>query len=497
MTTRGLWGVLSTMWGRNMQQVGQFSGSGIRFELGRLVRGFASAGAVVAFLATLSLASLLTVQPASAVPSFARQTGQPCANCHTAFPELTPFGRRFKLSGYTLPGGDTKIPPIAALLQEGFTHTQSAQDTPPSPGTRTNDNLVTQQITGFYAGQVYGNLGAFIQVTGDPVTGQVNLDQSDIRYVDSFKLFDRDAYWGIDVNNSPGVQDVWNTTPAFSFPQITSSLAPAFSPPQTRIEQGFGLTAIQGAGAYVFWNDMLYAELTAYSGVSKTVEEALGDQPSSTDDRLNGAAPYWRLALEPHWGDNYLMIGTFGMYGQIVPQSNFGFGYDDYTDIGFDSQYQYDGSQYSVTVKLTDITEYQKLNASFNPGVGLASNLNDRLNSFKANASFVWDHTYSFTGGYFNVSGTKDCNLYGSCAGSNLSATNSPNGNGLIFDAAYLPFSHGSPWPYSTYNARIGIQYTKYLELYGGTNNFDGQNLGGTHNAAGNNTLFLYAWLMF
>ena len=87
------------------------------------------------------------------------------------------------------------------------------------------------------------------------------------------------------------MQDVWNTTPAFSFPQITSSLAPAFSPPQTRIEQGFGLTAIQGAGAYVFWNDMLYAELTAYSGVSKTVEEALGDQPSSTDDRLNGAAP--------------------------------------------------------------------------------------------------------------------------------------------------------------------------------------------------------------
>ena len=39
---------------------------------------------------------------ASAVPSFARQTGQPCATCHTAFPELTPFGRRFKLNGYTL-----------------------------------------------------------------------------------------------------------------------------------------------------------------------------------------------------------------------------------------------------------------------------------------------------------------------------------------------------------------------------------------------------------
>ena len=26
---------------------------------------------------------------------------------------------------------------------------------------------------------------------------------------------------------------------------------------------------------------------------------------------------------------------------------------------------------------------------------------------------------------------------------------------------SYLPFSHGSPWPYSTYNARIGVQYTQ------------------------------------
>lgn len=37
--------------------------------------------------------------PALAVPSFARQTGAQCAACHVSFPELTPFGRSFKLSG--------------------------------------------------------------------------------------------------------------------------------------------------------------------------------------------------------------------------------------------------------------------------------------------------------------------------------------------------------------------------------------------------------------
>ena len=40
--------------------------------------------------------------PSWAVPSFARQTGMTCAACHTVFPELTPFGREFKLNGYVL-----------------------------------------------------------------------------------------------------------------------------------------------------------------------------------------------------------------------------------------------------------------------------------------------------------------------------------------------------------------------------------------------------------
>ena len=48
----------------------------------------------------------LTPRRAVSLPLYARQTGQPCATCHTAFLELTPFGRRFKLGGYTLGGGD-------------------------------------------------------------------------------------------------------------------------------------------------------------------------------------------------------------------------------------------------------------------------------------------------------------------------------------------------------------------------------------------------------
>ena len=79
---------------------------------------------------TFAAAPLLTLgrsaahDPASALPAFARQTGQPCASCHTALPQLTPFGRRFKLGSYTMQGGDVwrEVPQLAVLLQPSFTH---------------------------------------------------------------------------------------------------------------------------------------------------------------------------------------------------------------------------------------------------------------------------------------------------------------------------------------------------------------------------------------
>jgi hypothetical protein len=194
--------------------------------------------------------------------------------------------------------------------------------------------------------------------------------------------------------------------------------------------------------------------LTAYVGYNKSTLEAFGMQPGPTPDVQRGAMPYWRLAVEPHWGDHYLMVGTYGMYGQTIPGGQAGIGADSYLDVGFDSQYQYDGEQYSVTVKLSDVMEFQKFNASVINGG--ASNVDDRLNSFKANATFVWDHTYSLTAGYFNVSGTGDP-LWDMAAYGGPGVVSSPNGSGMIFDAAYLPFSHGAPKPHKYANVRLGV----------------------------------------
>src|SRR4029077_7294153 len=41
------------------------------------------------------------------IPSCSRQTKLACSACHYQFPQLTPFGRLFKLNGYTLTGLET------------------------------------------------------------------------------------------------------------------------------------------------------------------------------------------------------------------------------------------------------------------------------------------------------------------------------------------------------------------------------------------------------
>ena len=63
------------------------------------------------------------------VPSYARQTGLACSACHYQFLTLTPFGRKFKLNGYTLTnlptleekdstnGGRLSLSPVLAALR--------------------------------------------------------------------------------------------------------------------------------------------------------------------------------------------------------------------------------------------------------------------------------------------------------------------------------------------------------------------------------------------
>jgi hypothetical protein len=424
----------------------------------------------------------LSPRHAVSLPLYARQTGQPCATCHTAFLELTPFGRRFKLGGYTLRGGDWSGPPFAVMLQPTYTHTQVGQEGGAAPHFGPNNNLAMQQASLFTGGAFTENIGAFIQGTYDGVARRFAWDNTDIRYANTVNVGGHNLLWGVTANNNPTVQDVWNTVPAWRFPFISSAVAPM--PTATPFIDEVYAQQVVGVSAYTFLDDMLYVELGAYRPLSAHTQLALGVDTTGQSPISGIAAPYWRVAFEQNFDIHSLELGTFGLKSNVVPLGMSRAGTDSFTDIGVDTQYQYLGNPHTVTLRASWIHENRNLGAS--QALGLADNSRDVLRTLNASVSYMYDHTWSLTAGRISIGGTADPALYGTFTGS-------PNSGGWITEIAYLPFSNGGPsfWPWL--NMRIGLQYTLWDKFDGASTNFNGNG----RNAHNNNTIFAYAWVMF
>lgn len=430
-----------------------------------------------------AIIALAAAPAARAIPIYARQTGQQCAACHTNFPELTPYGRQFKLNGYTFGGGQSKLPPIAAMMVGSFTTTQQDQAGGAAPHFGRNNNFAYDFVSVFYGGVLLPHLGLFGQITYNNIGKTVSWDNTELRYARAFHLWDSEIVAGASLNNNPTLSDVWNSTPAWGYPWLASGLAPG---PQARtlIEGGLAQQVL-GLEPYVYWNRLLYVEAGGYRSLDGRMLSALGANPDPASP-INGVAPYWRVALEPQWGASTWEIGTFGLRAASVPGGSTGFGTDHVTDIGIDTEYQYLDGVNGITVEGSLITESDRLDASY--ALGNASHRNDHLHSAHIRASYTYDQTYAATLDYFNIHGSGDAALYGA-----NSLSSSPNSDGFIAELDWTPFSHGGPafWPWL--NVKFGAQYTYYLRLNGGTNNYDGAG----DSATGANTLYLFAWLAF
>lgn len=453
-------------------------------RLGAKLRRIIAAGGAAAAL-------LLGVQSASALPLYARQTGQQCAACHNGFPELTPYGRLFKLNGYTFGGGQSDLPPLSIMLIGSYTHTEAGQAGGPAPHYGPNNNFaIPQSGSIFYGGVISSDLGigAFGQATYDHVNRRFAWDNTDIRWAKSTTL-GGETVFGASLNNNPSVTDLWNTTPAWRYaPWVASSLAPA-PPAPTMIESGF-TQQVAGLNTYAMWNRLVYAEIGAYHTLTKAADSALGVGMPNNTNSIKGLAPYWRLAFQPQWGRSSFEIGTFGMAAMINPGRVTGFGTDHKTDIGFDAQYQFLTDLHSASLQASWITENQNLTAS--QTIGNSTNSNNHLRSLNIKTTYYYDQTYGATMGYFRIDGSGDPVLYGPGTGLN-SANNSPNTTGWIAELDYIPFNHGGPnaWPWL--NMKIGLQYIVYTKFNGAANNYDGNG----RNASDNNTLFLFDWIAF
>ncbi len=481
--------------------------------------------------------------PANALPSFARQTGQPCGACHVDFPALTPFGRQFKLGGYTLGGGDyqttpfegsgdaaTKaldsyakkikgksagtgdqtaggaasgdqgyhgwVPPIAMMSIIQFTHQNADRDPADVTPFKTNDNMKLNQASLFYGGAVTEHMGAFVQWTYEPNIGapdpqdryggkEWHWDNVDLRAANAGKIGDMDITYGMTATNNPSMADPWNTTPVWGFP-YTDAGDIATGPSAATMIDGAWAQLVGGVGGYAWINNLVYLQLSGFWSLNPNTLDFVGITPFDAPGKIGGVAPYWRVAVEPHWGNNWWEFGIFGMTASIhpytmatdsagmyttetTPESN------RLTDVGFDTQYQYQGDNYWITLRGTYIHE----NQSFDLATGASDNTSNALNSLKLYGSFAYgnDNRVVFSGQYFDTWGSTDATEYGTANGS-------PNTNGITLEIAYIPYilSHPKLWPWA--NARVGVQYTIY-------NEFDGTSDG----ASDNNTLNVYLWL--
>jgi len=240
------------------------------------------------------------LQQAQALPAFALQTGQPCSTCHIgAFgPQLTPFGRQFKLGGYTLRAVQY-TPPLALIAIASFLHTAKDQPAPPAPHYGVNDNATIDEIALLVAGGYGDHLGSFVEITYDGIGRSVGLDNSDIRAVDRETIMGSDVILGLSVNNAPTVQDAWATLPVWSFPFTDSALAP--TPSAQPVLDGSFNGNVFGTSAYAWWDSDLYTEAGFYTSLSKGILRAVGVGADGTN-LIDGAAPYLRVAYQKDYG---------------------------------------------------------------------------------------------------------------------------------------------------------------------------------------------------
>jgi hypothetical protein len=454
--------------------------------------------------------------PARAVPSFARQTGVSCEACHTSYPELTPFGRMFKLNGYVmtvepqigagtqnlsinqqLPISAMVVVSYSQLAKADFDRTEASPtsacggsdpDGNPLPdcgglsNVRNNNEsvLFPQQFSLFYAGRITPNMGTFLQVTFDGTENSFTMDNTDIRWADSTSLGGSRLVYGLTLNNNPTVQDLWNTTPAWGFPFSSSALTPG-SVASIALDGGLA-QQVAGLGAYAGWQKdawLYYAELTAYKSAFLGVAPPIST--ASQQNVIQDLAPYIRLAAERSFESAAWEIGALSLDATYVPYADVQTAINSGTtitslptnrvsDTGFDTQFQYLDSDDQFTLKAISLHEDNKWGSlSAQHHIKATTSLDTQ----RVTAGYIRSHKYGVIAQSFSTTGTKDYET----------RTGAPDTSGSIVELIYTPYL----------NTRFSLSYTMFDKFNGSSSNYDGNG----RNAADNNTLYLVGWLMF
>jgi hypothetical protein len=409
------------------------------------------------------------------------------------YPELTPYGRYFKLTGYTQGDSNAKTNegvglPIAMSIQAGQNTMANNKDSTGADIDNRNDTFSPDQVSLYAGGRIADNVGLFAQWTcaydrGNQSDCTFGSDNFDLRYADHNIGDDKkDLVWGVSLNNNPSLTDVFNSTPAWAFPFQYSASGSGSAPPVLTQMESYGGGSAAGLNTYVYFNKNYYAEVGAYwasGGPTSVLTFSNNPTSSNSTTPLIGTNPYFRLAYTTEFGPSNLMVGAFGMNSNIAPGLYDGSGTSTtYTDRGVDAQYQYISDPHVISTQFRYISE--NISDSTGNYAGPAT-----LNTTYVKAMYVYRAKYGAGISYQRVEGSPDAYYTGGLGG----GANYVGVSGTPNTTVWTPAIFWQPLQ----NVRITLYKTFFTEYLGGTDNYDG--LG--RNASDNNTTYLYAWIAF
>lgn len=408
-----------------------------------------------------------TNHAAWSVPSMSRQTGMACAACHTVFPELTPFGRQFKLGGFSLSvpkapdASELEKIPVAALLQVSRTSTRNTSTEGASSDDFPRDRDVIVQAAGLYwGGRIFDDFGALIQYNYNGIERKWGMEMFDARYGNTATVAGKSLAWGISANNGPSLSDIFNSTPMWAFPHTdTAGVMPAAN---AVIDMTLA-SAVGGVTAYGLLDGKWYLEVGGYRTANHGFWRfmALGDRPLATV--IDGGAPYWRIAWQKQTGPHSFEVGTYGMRSKVfVDSEDEAVGSDRFRDIALDGQYQYITDDHQISTHATWIHEKQDWTSSYDRG--LSSRPSTTLETFRADVHYFFRRQWGGGVQYFQTRGDPNDLRYNTGTPVTGSANGSPDTKGWIVELDWLPKQ----------NLKLAVRYTAYQQFNGASSNYDG-----------------------
>jgi hypothetical protein len=424
----------------------------------------------------LLICALACTSAAQAVPLFARQTALKCGMCHSPPPELTTFGRRFKLSGYTL--NTAKKPsqlPVSVIAFMNHVATREDVETA-YDGASSNDNTKLQSFSINAGGRISDSVGAYAGIDYDGIDDQLGMGNLDLRWVGNRDFAGKDLLYGLTLHNDPSYQDPWNSSPRRISPYLTSTLEP--QPSHTVALDGLMSRRVLGAGGYGFLENSLYLELAAYRPISNSLQDDLG-LFHDFDYQLSGTGWYARIAKEYRLQLATLTFGALVFDGEI--EEPFDGPTYTATDFAVDTLYQRQRGKHDWTLSANLL--HESIDTSDARDAGFARTGSNDITRLKINTGYLFNKTYGLTGSYFKSDGSTDALFFRTASGG-------ADTSWLRMDAYWNPLSKKPIKAYPLLRTRIGLQYTHFTEFDGDSNNYNETG----RDASDNDTLMLY-WI--